>query len=73
MAFGKLERWSLRGVRNKQMNAGRFLRQNFVAHESGEAMLVCHRAREFDVGTAVYTRLMSATQLRQALGLGPAP
>ena len=27
------------------------------------------RAREFDVGTAVYTRLMSAAQLRQALGL----
>jgi predicted dinucleotide-binding enzyme len=27
------------------------------------------RAREFDVGTAVYTRLMTAVQLRQALGL----
>ena len=27
------------------------------------------RAREFDVGTAVYTRLMTAAQLRQALGL----
>jgi 8-hydroxy-5-deazaflavin:NADPH oxidoreductase len=27
------------------------------------------RAREFDVGTAVYTRLMTASQLRQALGL----
>jgi len=27
------------------------------------------RAREFDVGTAVYTRLMTAGQLRQALGL----
>jgi 8-hydroxy-5-deazaflavin:NADPH oxidoreductase len=27
------------------------------------------RAREFDVGTAVYTRLMTAPQLRQALGL----
>ena len=27
------------------------------------------RAREFDVGTAVYTRLMSAAQLRAALGL----
>jgi 8-hydroxy-5-deazaflavin:NADPH oxidoreductase len=26
-------------------------------------------AREFDVGTAVYTRLMTAAQLRQALGL----
>jgi len=31
------------------------------------------RAREFDVGTAVYTRLMSAAQLRQALGLKPPP
>jgi 8-hydroxy-5-deazaflavin:NADPH oxidoreductase len=29
------------------------------------------RAREFDVGTAVYTRLMTAPQLRQALGLPP--
>jgi 8-hydroxy-5-deazaflavin:NADPH oxidoreductase len=27
------------------------------------------RAREFDVGTPVYTRLMNAPQLRQALGL----
>ena len=27
------------------------------------------RAREFDVGTAVYTRLLTAAQLRQALGL----
>jgi predicted dinucleotide-binding enzyme len=27
------------------------------------------RAREFDVGTAVYTRLMTAAQLGQALGL----
>ncbi|MBV8909699.1 MAG: NAD(P)-binding domain-containing protein [Gammaproteobacteria bacterium] len=27
------------------------------------------RAREFDVGSAVYTRLMTAPQLRQALGL----
>jgi predicted dinucleotide-binding enzyme len=27
------------------------------------------RAREFDVGTAVYTRLMTAPQLRRALGL----
>jgi 8-hydroxy-5-deazaflavin:NADPH oxidoreductase len=27
------------------------------------------RAREFDVGTAVYTRLLTAQQLRQALGL----
>jgi predicted dinucleotide-binding enzyme len=27
------------------------------------------RAREFDVGTAVYTRLMTAAQLRAALGL----
>ncbi len=27
------------------------------------------RAREFDVGTPVYTRLMTASQLRQALGL----
>jgi 8-hydroxy-5-deazaflavin:NADPH oxidoreductase len=27
------------------------------------------RAREFDVGTAVYTRVMTAPQLRQALGL----
>ena len=27
------------------------------------------RAREFDVGTAVYTRLMTAPQLRQALNL----
>jgi 8-hydroxy-5-deazaflavin:NADPH oxidoreductase len=27
------------------------------------------KAREFDVGTPVYTRLMTATQLRQALGL----
>jgi 8-hydroxy-5-deazaflavin:NADPH oxidoreductase len=27
------------------------------------------RARDFDVGTAVYTRLMTAAQLRQALGL----
>lgn len=27
------------------------------------------RAREFDVGTAVYTRLMTGAQLRQALGL----
>jgi predicted dinucleotide-binding enzyme len=27
------------------------------------------RAREFDVGTAVYTRLMTAAQLRQALAL----
>lgn len=27
------------------------------------------RAREFDVGTAVYTRLMTAPQLREALGL----
>jgi predicted dinucleotide-binding enzyme len=31
------------------------------------------RAREFDVGTAVYTRLMTAAQLRQALGLKPPP
>jgi predicted dinucleotide-binding enzyme len=30
------------------------------------------RAREFDVGTAVYTRLLTAPQLRHALGL-PAP
>jgi predicted dinucleotide-binding enzyme len=27
------------------------------------------RAREFDVGTPVYTRLMTAPQLRSALGL----
>ena len=27
------------------------------------------RAREFDVGTPVYTRLLTAPQLRQALGL----
>ena len=27
------------------------------------------RAREFDVGTPVYTRLMTAPQLRAALGL----
>ena len=27
------------------------------------------RAHEFDVGTPVYTRLMTAPQLRQALGL----
>jgi 8-hydroxy-5-deazaflavin:NADPH oxidoreductase len=27
------------------------------------------RAREFDVGTSVYTRLLTAAQLRQALGL----
>jgi hypothetical protein len=27
------------------------------------------RAREFDVGTAVYTRLLTAAQLRAALGL----
>ena len=27
------------------------------------------RAQEFDVGTPVYTRLMTAPQLRQALGL----
>ncbi|MBV8497480.1 MAG: NADP oxidoreductase, partial [Gammaproteobacteria bacterium] len=27
------------------------------------------RAREFDVGTPVYTRLMTAPQLRQALGI----
>jgi len=27
------------------------------------------RAREFDVGTAVYTRLMTAPQLKQALGI----
>jgi 8-hydroxy-5-deazaflavin:NADPH oxidoreductase len=27
------------------------------------------RAREFDVGTAVYTRLLTAPQLRQALGI----
>ena len=32
------------------------------------------RAREFDVGTALYTRLMTAAQLRKALGLKePAP
>jgi predicted dinucleotide-binding enzyme len=29
------------------------------------------RAREFDVGTPVYTRLMTAPQLRAALGLNP--
>jgi 8-hydroxy-5-deazaflavin:NADPH oxidoreductase len=27
------------------------------------------RARDFDVGTAVYTRLMTARELRWALGL----
>jgi len=27
------------------------------------------RAHDFDVGTSVYTRLMTAPQLRQALGL----
>jgi hypothetical protein len=27
------------------------------------------RAREFDVGTPVYTRLMTAPELRAALGL----
>jgi predicted dinucleotide-binding enzyme len=27
------------------------------------------RAREFDVGTPVYTRLLTAPQLRQALGM----
>jgi len=27
------------------------------------------KAREFDVGTSVYTRLMTEPQLRQALGL----
>ena len=27
------------------------------------------RAREFDVGTKVYTELLTATQLREALGL----
>jgi len=27
------------------------------------------RAHEFDVGTPVYTRLMTAPQMRQALGL----
>jgi 8-hydroxy-5-deazaflavin:NADPH oxidoreductase len=29
------------------------------------------RAREFDVGTSVYTRLMTAAELRAALGLAP--
>lgn len=29
------------------------------------------RAREFDVGSKVYTRLMTARQLREALGLNP--
>jgi 8-hydroxy-5-deazaflavin:NADPH oxidoreductase len=31
------------------------------------------RAREFDVGTRVYTQLMSAPELRAALGLPAAP
>jgi predicted dinucleotide-binding enzyme len=30
------------------------------------------RAREFDVGTKVYTRLLTATELRRELGLPPA-
>ncbi len=29
------------------------------------------RAREFDVGTPVYTKLLTAPQLRKALGLPP--
>ncbi len=31
------------------------------------------RAREFDVGTRVYTQLLTAEQLRKELGLAPAP
>ncbi len=31
------------------------------------------RAREFDVGTPAYTKLLTAPQLRQKLGLAPAP
>jgi 8-hydroxy-5-deazaflavin:NADPH oxidoreductase len=31
------------------------------------------RAREFDVGTKVYTQLLTAKQLRKELGLSPAP
>jgi hypothetical protein len=31
------------------------------------------RAREFDVGTRVYTQLLTAGQLREELGLAPAP
>jgi len=31
------------------------------------------RAREFDVGTPVYTKLLTAPQLRQELGLAPGP
>ena len=45
--------------------------QRLVRDAGFEPVLVgpLARAREFDVGTAVYTRLMTAAQLRQALGL----
>jgi predicted dinucleotide-binding enzyme len=48
-----------------------------LVREAGFAPVVVgplSRAREFDVGTAVYTRLLTAPQLRHALGLtAPAP
>jgi 8-hydroxy-5-deazaflavin:NADPH oxidoreductase len=45
--------------------------QRLVSDAGFEPVVVgpLSRAREFDVGTPVYTRLMTAAQLRQALGL----
>jgi len=45
--------------------------QRLVSDAGFEPVVVgpLSRAREFDVGTPVYTRLMTAPQLRQALGL----
>jgi 8-hydroxy-5-deazaflavin:NADPH oxidoreductase len=45
--------------------------QRLVRDACFEPVLVgpLSRAHEFDVGTPVYTRLMTAPQLRQALGL----
>ncbi len=47
------------------------LAQRLVRDAGFEPVVVgpLSRAREFDVGTPVYTRLMTAPQLRQALGL----
>jgi 8-hydroxy-5-deazaflavin:NADPH oxidoreductase len=47
------------------------LAQRLVRDAGFEPVVVgpLSRAREFDVGTAVYTRLLTAAQLRQALGL----
>ena len=57
----------LRGISRLLTDKG----YNVVCERDGESALVTFRAREFDVGTKVYTEVLTAKQLQQALGLAP--